>query len=326
MKKSENKKYVRLPKEANREHIHKYKIAHMVGVAEYMRENCTKYGLEDIADKDQLYTIGLLHDIGYLEGRQDHEKSGADMLEKMDIKPLYREAILLHGKTPKDAAEYYNISIEELEFKNPVLLLLWEADMKIDAAGYNVGYYGRLNDIGERYGYDHIAYKTASDVVTYLKHINMLNEIREEHIPGVDIDKVYSPEEFLSLCTDTKEIVQMYDYSDRHKLNPMYEYVIVDHSYYDKKGEKRFRYSIITFPEHYNKDKYHQIKYHFAYRRGYKVLEKLAKNMNYYHYEIVKDTNYYDYGLTLIEYHDEAKTLRCGDDCIDLVEYMKAYV
>ena len=51
----------------------------MIAVAEYMRENAYKYSL----DKDLMYVLGLLHDIGYLKGRIGHEKYGYEMMQNI---------------------------------------------------------------------------------------------------------------------------------------------------------------------------------------------------------------------------------------------------
>lgn len=173
------------PKQAEKKHINRYKMAHMIGVAEYMRENAEKYGL----DPDKMYAVGLLHDIGYLRGRVDHEINSVAIAELAD--EMANTAILCHGQTPAQAAsKQYFTNTDELLEKNPILVLLYEADMSIDATGYNVGYYGRLSDIGERYGYDHIAYKTAYETVTYLKGLEMLDAFKD--ISAVDTDKIYS--------------------------------------------------------------------------------------------------------------------------------------
>lgn len=49
--------------------ISREKILHMWGVAEYMYQNASKYELKP----DKMYVLGLLHDIGYIKGKQDHE-------------------------------------------------------------------------------------------------------------------------------------------------------------------------------------------------------------------------------------------------------------
>lgn len=54
------------------------RIRHMHGVAELM------YQYYDIFDckylsRDEAYVLGLNHDIGYINGKKDHEANGADL-------------------------------------------------------------------------------------------------------------------------------------------------------------------------------------------------------------------------------------------------------
>lgn len=72
-------------------------MAHNIGVAEYMRENAEKYGLP----ADEMYVMGLLHDIGYIKQHKGHEEYGAELLETMGLKPRYVYAIKYHGLNPK---------------------------------------------------------------------------------------------------------------------------------------------------------------------------------------------------------------------------------
>lgn len=162
--------------EANKKHINQYKMAHMIAVAEYMRENAHKYNL----DKDLMYVLGLLHDIGYLKGRKGHEEYGYEMMVNIfgdtdyiyskKYKGSFWEAIRDHGTDPYKVIEKESTSEHTLNIKEdkPDLFLLYEADMCIDAKGFYVGFKGRLKDIKERYGEDSIAYKTASNTVKYV--------------------------------------------------------------------------------------------------------------------------------------------------------------
>lgn len=159
--KKESRKY----HEANKEHINKYKTAHMIGVAEYMRNNAKKYSL----NPDMMYVVGLLHDIGYLEGRKNHEEFGAELLKKtfsigfhVSISNDIYQAIKLHGTSPIKI-------LDKSKLQNDVLLLLYEADQQIDAEGHFVGFDGRLNDIKRRYGEDSIAYQTSFDTIEFVK-------------------------------------------------------------------------------------------------------------------------------------------------------------
>ena len=154
--------------EAHKEHINKYKMAHTIGVAEYMRENAAKYGL----DGDIMYVAGLLHDIGYLNGRMGHESAGLEILNKMGVTDQHiLFAVANHGKNlyevEKGVAAVQNIN-NLLEYC-PEIVLMCEADMSVNAQGYRVGFKDRLEDIGRRYGKDGIEYQTASATIDYVK-------------------------------------------------------------------------------------------------------------------------------------------------------------
>ena len=157
--------------EAQKEHINKCKMAHMIGVAEYMRNNAKKYGLHP----EQMYVLGLMHDIGYLYGRKGHEETGTELLQDMGLNDDILFAIEQHGKAISDIESEYSINLYS-DCKK--LFLLLEADMSIDFMGHYVGFDGRLRDIEERYGREHPAYETASNNILYIKSKMQKNNIR----------------------------------------------------------------------------------------------------------------------------------------------------
>lgn len=145
---------------AHKEHINAYKMAHMIGTAEYMRERAKDYGL----NPDVMYTVGLLHDIGYVDGRADHERYGADILKTMGVNDEISFAVKYHGENPYEIQKRFG-----KECISPVFVLLLEADMSVDARGFRVGFEKRLEDIGHRYGYDHAAYATVQANISFIK-------------------------------------------------------------------------------------------------------------------------------------------------------------
>ena len=151
----------------NYNHLSLDKTKHSVEVARYMSENAERYGL----NPQEMYVVGLLHDVGYLYGRENHEENGANLLQYMGLENEYTDAIYLHGKSP------YDLPYGEL---SPTLRLLYEADMSVDKFGKRVGFKGRLEDIGERYGKDSIAYKTASEVIRYLRDVS-IEQTKQEY-------------------------------------------------------------------------------------------------------------------------------------------------
>ncbi len=150
--------------------IHSNKLNHMRGVAEYMYRHAPEYGLEP----EKAYVVGLLHDIGYIneeaakrENGQNHEQYGAELLRRTFIprRSLECDVIAYHGTKPEDVPEGIRDS--------RLMHLLWEADMSIDKYGREVGFKGRLEDIGHRYGFDSEAYKTAKATVDFLERYQM---------------------------------------------------------------------------------------------------------------------------------------------------------
>lgn len=126
------------PKPADKDLINRYKIAHMVGVAEYMHCRARAYGL----NPDLMYTLGLLHDIGYLQGRYGHEVYGGVLLRELGVYQRYTDAVFNHG-------DISTIPVEELT-KEQVLLV--EADSCIGKEGYYVGPEDRIAYVKREYG------------------------------------------------------------------------------------------------------------------------------------------------------------------------------
>lgn len=190
---------------ANNQHINRYKMAHCVGVAEYMRDNADKYSL----NKDEMYVLGLLHDIGYLNGRKNHEENGYELLECMGLNRRCLFAVKNHSADPYELMindEYKKFILDACEdivvsscgrndgcfIKQPIprevednyipkeLCLLYEADLSVDARGYRVGFEKRLEDIRTRYGNDGIEYNRAKTIVQFLNEQKQMSEIPNE--------------------------------------------------------------------------------------------------------------------------------------------------
>lgn len=131
------------------EHIDHNRTAHMIGVAEYMRERAIDYGLNG----DTMYVVGLLHDVGYLDGTAKHEQSGESILTKLGVADDICRVIGSHG-------ESIDISLSNMQnsYSKRVMLLLHEADMSVDISGRRVGFEARLEDIAKRHGKTSNAY------------------------------------------------------------------------------------------------------------------------------------------------------------------------
>lgn len=147
------------------------KIRHMTAVANYMYEHAKDYGL----NPEQMYTLGLLHDIGYLHGSVGHSSYGADMLSRMHLDDRFTYAIANHGE---DLSLMFVVS--------PELKLLVEADLQIDSDGNFIGFEERLNQIRERYGDTSTQYIKTKSSMCYLlgrrwgEYIDTKNEKKQQ--------------------------------------------------------------------------------------------------------------------------------------------------
>jgi putative nucleotidyltransferase with HDIG domain len=150
------------------------KVAHCHSVARFMMDNAKDYGISP----DVAYLVGYLHDIGYIYGRLNHEKSGADLLELVDVNKTIRNTISLHGTDP------YLIPDNMRQYSEPLLALLYDADMSVDARGRIVGHENRLKDIAIRYGEDHIAYQTALSEVQFVEEYKLKLEKEAKGLEG----------------------------------------------------------------------------------------------------------------------------------------------
>lgn len=134
--------------------ITRERIAHMHGVAEYMYRHAPKYNL----NPDDMYLLGLLHDIGYLYGKDGHEQRGAELLYDNYYSLKYVMVVEMHGTI-----------LSEIEHPSNELLLLVEADMHVDMSGENVGYEKRLEGVAARHGIDSQAYLICKENVHFLR-------------------------------------------------------------------------------------------------------------------------------------------------------------
>ena len=115
--------------------INRNKKMHMFGVAEFMYNEALKYGLKP----DEMYVLGLLHDVGYIyDGWKDHEKNGQKLMERLGFKDA--EAIGLHG-----------VDITEDTVLSKEAMLLIAADSCVDYEGNIGSYVSRRADIEARY-------------------------------------------------------------------------------------------------------------------------------------------------------------------------------
>lgn len=128
-------------------------LKHSKSVAEVMH-----YIAEE--NKDEMYVLGLFHDIGKLHGFANHSQTGYELLSKMNF--AYANEVLHHGSVKKLYAS------KELDLLNA-------ADLSVDSKGNIVGYKRRIEDIGERYGFESSEYLNAVELSQTL--LPLLKEI-----------------------------------------------------------------------------------------------------------------------------------------------------
>ena len=136
--------------------------AHSLGVANYMREHAEERGL----NPDDMWLLGLLHDIGNIYDNDGHAEFGATMLAHAGFKPSLLNAVRHHMLPGNKVRELYGESALTAEYN-----LLVEADGHVDSKGRRVTLEERLEDVRSRYGENHKVYKTSLEGYKYLKSI-----------------------------------------------------------------------------------------------------------------------------------------------------------
>ena len=101
-----------------------------------MSNRAIDYGL----DPNICYITGYLHDIGYIESKQNHGLIGAGLLNNLNVSPELTFAIQNHGKR-----------LYDLEEVTPLLVLLVEADLRVNYKGKVVSFEERMKSISARY-------------------------------------------------------------------------------------------------------------------------------------------------------------------------------
>ena len=134
--------------------IDENRIKHTLAVAKLMKDNALKLGL----DKEEMFTLGMLHDIGYefIDGEK-HTEIGGEILKKQKYK--YYKEVLYHG-------------VVNCEYKSRALVLLNFADMHINLKGNFVSFNERLEDIKTRRGENSPQYINSKLIILELKHKN----------------------------------------------------------------------------------------------------------------------------------------------------------
>ena len=151
------------------------KNQHMKSVAEMMYANAPALGLSE----ETAYVVGLLHDVGYIRSKDNHEVDGAEILKEMGFKDEYCDAIKYHNRSG------YDLLREGIEI-TPMMMLLQFADMSVDKFGNKVGFDGRLKDLNDRYRYGSPIYHNIIDQQEFLQKVFNLHHLnREEQLKPI---------------------------------------------------------------------------------------------------------------------------------------------
>ncbi len=147
------------------------RIAHMHGVAELMWQYSHAFSCT-VLSRNELYFLGLIHDIGYIDGKEGHEDYGSELLSMLlefGNKNMIARCVKWHGVTPREYVDIHQCYASDIPGE---LILLWWADMMVEAggdkAGEVVGFQGRLDGLKDRYGEDSKPYQTCKETMEWL--------------------------------------------------------------------------------------------------------------------------------------------------------------
>lgn len=138
--------------------LHGSRLAHSIGVAKFLYA----YGIThnySAKDTHDLYLMGLLHDIGYLDNPSgaNHAAKGSDILRRNGFHQKFTNCIRFHGKVPE---------------KQPISKnqkLLWLGDLCINHYGQFIGYQKRFESISSRYDHNDPRYQNVKRIITILE-------------------------------------------------------------------------------------------------------------------------------------------------------------
>lgn len=168
---------------------------HSLGVAKKMVTIGKSKGLKT-SDLNDLFTLGIVHDIGYEFGPgNEHQKLGGLVLKENGYR--YWQEVYYHG-------------LVQNEYSSLFLDILNQADMQIDKKGKDVGYSGRLEDIKSRYKEDSKVYASCVELVNFIM-ANNSNETKN----GIKKEEVNTPSKhaIIIIKNNNNEYLQCYESS-----------------------------------------------------------------------------------------------------------------
>lgn len=120
----------------------------------------SKYNVNKDYDLQDLFILGLLHDIGYqfTDKKEQHNFVGGKILKRNNYK--YWQEVYYHGDI-------------NTEYDSLFLKILNDADMQVDNIGNYVNYEQRLENIKNRYGENSFQYINSKKLIEKIKSYNI---------------------------------------------------------------------------------------------------------------------------------------------------------
>lgn len=130
------------------------RLKHCLGVAKKMEMLVETNDNYKCLNPKEMFTLGLLHDIGYeFSDNAGHNVAGGLLLKAQGYK--YWKEVYYHG-------------VPQTEYLSEALMLLNHADVTVGPTGLSVTVEERIEDIGHRYGKDSKQYKDCVKLVSMI--------------------------------------------------------------------------------------------------------------------------------------------------------------
>lgn len=138
--------------------LNKSRILHSLGVAKKMKKLAAELHPGNNVFAEDMFTLGLLHDIGYefAKKKNEHAIIGGVILRNSEYK--YWQEVYNHGKS-------------SVGYKSKELDLLNIADLLTSASGQEITVEERLADVRKRFGENSFAYK---DFLKLAKNLSLI--------------------------------------------------------------------------------------------------------------------------------------------------------
>ena len=133
-------------------------IKHTLGVANYMKENASSFGL----DPEDMWVLGYLHDISnHMEASSKCDENSV-ILHKLGFR-LAQYTSWCHESPIKYCKNFI------VELPPTKLILLWKAMYSVNSEGEVVGYDELLKELKLKLGVLNVRYMVAAETVDWLK-------------------------------------------------------------------------------------------------------------------------------------------------------------